>query len=109
MTFVHEGVRYRLDFNHDLYNPPLAFETQHRGTRLIQAMTTCAVWERPEGASPEAEVVYAMGHAKCSVDDRFVKATARELAVRRAADAIGDRELRGKVLAAYFTRTHKAV
>lgn len=108
MTFTHNGKKFRIDFERDQFNPPVAVLTEYRGKKLISAITTCLVWERPEAAKPEEEILAYHGRSLCSVDDRFVKKEGRERSIKRAADQIPDRVLRGKVLSAYFTRKDNA-
>lgn len=100
MRVEHNGDKFRIDFGHMQFSKPIVIETQYRGPREITAITDCRIIK----GEKDQELIFAEGTAKCALGDRFVKEYAREKALRRAVDDIQDRELRGKLLMAYFTR-----
>lgn len=107
MRVEHEGSTYKIEFSHEHFDAPIEVETLYRGVKPIKALTTCSISKvlgvLPDNSEDLEEVAYA--ESKCAVMDQFIKEDARVRSLKRAVSEIDNRELRGKLLFAYYARS----
>lgn len=104
LTIEHNGLKYRIRFQHLKFQKEPASATTRRGEKPIQALTYCDILQWAANADPRKvnKIVLRVGRARCRDIDQFSKRFAQELSFRRAVAGIEERALRGKLLAAFY-------